>query len=263
MADRRVTSIAMRRAIIADGWLPKVRAAARAVLERHVEQAAGLAGEGNQTPAAGLEEQWASETMAAQRPLTFAMALDGYGLGEIELGKSAPIAEMLMKRDPMADQTEHDLLVQRRLIPSVDKYLQATSRLETRTSMSLIDELMGEAGRAGMTSTEAARLILSRGLAQTVTRAELLARTLTIWSYNDGAQQAYVDAGIRRKQWLITQDDVTCEWCMTMRDKVTGILDAFQKAGTFQLGERELDLPFDIEHPPLHPSCRCALIVAD
>lgn len=69
--------------------------------------------------------------------------------------------------------------------------------------------------------------------------AERVARTETIYASNNGAIEAYAQAGVERWEWLATEDERTCEICMALDGK------------TYPISR-----PFEIAHP----NCRCAAL---
>lgn len=104
--------------------------------------------------------------------------------------------------------------------------------------------------------------------------AERIARTETIWAWNEGAVQGYIQSGVvEKKQWLSSSDSRSCDFCPTLDGKTISV-----EANYFEKGGDDLDviigkdedgkeihrtLSFvyeDVGHPPLHPSCRCAIV---
>lgn len=85
-------------------------------------------------------------------------------------------------------------------------------------------------------------------------RAESIARTETMRAANAGQQMLW-DQHIRdgllpasaMKIWIITPDDRLCPRCRALRDLEAPVTEPFQTPE----GE--------VEHPPLHPRCRCAM----
>lgn len=90
-------------------------------------------------------------------------------------------------------------------------------------------------------------------------RAETIARTETIASSNGGLLDAWKrrrDSGLvaidARKRWVVTPDDRLClTYCAPMA-RQERLLDE-----SFQTGTGSLVL-----HPPAHPRCRCAMVLA-
>jgi HK97 family phage portal protein len=98
-------------------------------------------------------------------------------------------------------------------------------------------------------------------------QSKLIARTETIWAWNEGAVQGYIQSGVvEAKEWLTAADERSCGWCEAMDGKTVGIEGSyFDKGGSMTVGEegKEQTLSFeyeDIGHPPLHPQCRCCII---
>lgn len=93
--------------------------------------------------------------------------------------------------------------------------------------------------------------------------AERIARTETIWAWNEGAVQGYIQSGVvEKKQWLSAEDSRSCDFCPRMNGKTISIeATYFNKGDKFAVGEKELIFVYeDVGHPPLHPSCRCTIV---
>jgi SPP1 gp7 family putative phage head morphogenesis protein len=99
-------------------------------------------------------------------------------------------------------------------------------------------------------------------------KAVMIARTETIWAWNEGAVQGWIQSGVvEKKQWLSSADMRTCDWCEEMDGKIIGIeATYFAKGDSMSLGgepghERKMDFTYeDVGHPPLHSQCRCSCI---
>lgn len=93
--------------------------------------------------------------------------------------------------------------------------------------------------------------------------AERIARTETIWAWNEGAVQGYIQSGVvEKKQWLSAADDRSCDFCPQMDGKIISVeAYFFEKGSKFEVGDRTLSFVYeDVGHPPLHPSCRCCIV---
>ena len=92
----------------------------------------------------------------------------------------------------------------------------------------------------------------------------LIARTEMIWAFNEGAQQGYIQSGVvTRKIWDTAEDERVCQWCGPLDGTEVGLETTFFKKGDEFVGDQGRILPFeyeDIQHPPLHPQCRCSII---
>jgi len=81
---------------------------------------------------------------------------------------------------------------------------------------------------------------LQRGVfARVETRAEVIARTETIRSFNQGALWQFQLNGVKRVVWMTARDDRTCPYCRPLDGQVFPI-DRLPLGG-----------------PPIHPRCRC------
>jgi len=99
------------------------------------------------------------------------------------------------------------------------------------------------------------------------TRAEMIARTETIRSSNAGALMAYQGAGAEIKEWYNPIDQRTCLFCLEMNETTIAIGDPFWEQGQemtiVDTAGKTQRLKFTYEqvnHPPLHPFCRCTLL---
>lgn len=94
-------------------------------------------------------------------------------------------------------------------------------------------------------------------------RATMIARTETIWAWNEGAVQGYIQSGVvTRKIWLASGDTRSCEFCLSMDGKTVDVEDSFfDKGESLVIGDRSLDFGYEaIGHPPLHANCRCTVV---
>jgi hypothetical protein len=89
-------------------------------------------------------------------------------------------------------------------------------------------------------------------------RALRIARTETIWSSCAASEEAYVQSEVvEKKAWLCAQSEATCEDCLAMDGREADLRQPFDVTG---IG---IDLSYYdgiIQHPVLHPHCRCCLI---
>jgi HK97 family phage portal protein len=94
--------------------------------------------------------------------------------------------------------------------------------------------------------------------------SERIARTETIWAWNEGAKQGYKQSGfVEKLQWLSSGDARSCDWCLDLDGTIIGIDDSFfGKGDSYELEDgRALDFNYEeIGHPPLHPQCRCTIV---
>ncbi|GAH42583.1 unnamed protein product, partial [marine sediment metagenome] len=94
-------------------------------------------------------------------------------------------------------------------------------------------------------------------------RAERIARTETIWGYNHGREEAWIQSDVvEGKEWLTAADERVCPWCDKMNGKTIGLgKNYFDKGDKLKAGRQTLKFDFEnIQTPPLHANCRCCLI---
>ncbi len=162
-------------------------------------------------------------------------------------------------------------LVENHLRANVTRWLERSSKLETATTRQFYAGVWADSNKGrwdedrqrweGPTVGEIAQRLMDDGLAWSESRATLMARTTTNWGFNEGANLVYRDAGVERNEWLTTEDDATCEFCAAMDGRTAPVDGAYWRDGdTMEAKGGSLSFPFDVEHPPLHPHCRCALI---
>ena len=100
------------------------------------------------------------------------------------------------------------------------------------------------------------------GLAVEKYEAERIARTESIWAWNEGAMQGYIQTGmVESKQWVSSGDDRTCDFCLEMDGRIVGISENYFDMGSpIEVSGQTLNLDYeDIAHPPIHCNCRCTI----
>jgi len=267
---KRVSPSVLARSIRADGWLPRLRRTFGKVLAQTARDASKAILEG-----AGPDDMeafaagWESNLYNAKAEYFPAMTADGYDLAEGRTQGKAWLPTKVITVAALHRQLGH--LIQTRMEVEVEPYLAMTSAVETDTTIARYSRLIKTNITGGMTVQELARSVLAVGLAQSRTRAELMARSGSIWAYNRGAKMRYRDGGFQTLDWIVTFDELLCDWCdqMAARSPIR-IDEPFATEGETLYGRSaaegrvtpQLDIPWDIEHPPLHPHCRCAIAVS-
>lgn len=92
-----------------------------------------------------------------------------------------------------------------------------------------------------------------------------IARTETIWAHNEGAQMGWAEGGVTKKQWVSSGDPRSCAYCTSMNGKIVDVEGSYFRKGDNmrnpEQGNQSLSFNYDgIEHPPLHPNCRCTIV---
>ena len=95
-------------------------------------------------------------------------------------------------------------------------------------------------------------------------RAVLTARTESIKTLNQGSVEVWAQSGVvEKKEWYTTFDGRTCQWCPELHGRTYEIRETLFVQGETFVGNEGGALTFgfgDVETPPLHPLCRCALL---
>lgn len=93
-------------------------------------------------------------------------------------------------------------------------------------------------------------------------RAQRIARTEVIRAANAGSVEAYRNAGTVQWEWLTTSDP--CPYCAALNGKIVAVGEpVFSLGDQFQPEGASRPMAFNytaIDHPPLHPNCRCTVV---
>ncbi len=285
---------AMLRSARADGWFPRVRDIARKELQQHFADAAKRAAKEQDPTSPELSDAWMQEWVAEMRTLILRMVEEGFidtrnEFGEPELGKTDRRGVRGKQDDLELPDTGVNVLFQEAPLEtealslteaaSVDsEFLRSadlsrvTAHLEqvgasvSKRSTRVIQAVFDRANAEGMTPSKIARELRKQGAARSTPRARMIARTETIWSYNEGAQQRYSSMGVVAKEWVTTKDDLLCPFCEPMDGVIVAVGDPFFPEGDSQIvpgkesGSQKMTFGMDVDHPPLHPNCRCTLV---
>jgi HK97 family phage portal protein len=134
-----------------------------------------------------------------------------------------------------------------------------------RTTQKIVRQAVADGILAGEGAEPIQRRIRAVFSAQDIgrKRALLIARTETIWAFNQGAIEAYKQSGVVKEvEWITAADERVCEWCGPMDGRIQTLGFNFFDQGTEFEGDQGGTLSFNfepIEHPPLHPQCRCSI----
>ncbi|MFW5871252.1 MAG: phage minor head protein [Verrucomicrobiota bacterium] len=213
---------------------------------------------------------WENQNIQTKGKLPGKYAVAGYEIAGGLMGRKSYIGLMAAKiEEPSGLDVAFgaDEIILERVDRRVTEWVAMTSRIETQTTAERYGKIIDQAltgyvdpetgERRGVTPRDLSIAFEQQALAQSTARSELMARTLTIWAYNEGAETHYQDAGITEKEWLTTEDDLTCPHCMTMDEQIVQTRGRFVSEGEEVAG---LTVGLDTYHPPLHPHCRCALL---
>jgi uncharacterized protein with gpF-like domain len=153
-------------------------------------------------------------------------------------------------------------------LPDIDDW---TWNIASSSTASLADEIndalldLGEDATLGERGEELERLL---GLS--TNKARMIARTSSIWAYNEGSLDAMEEMGVQVVEWQTGGDDLVCPFCSALNGVRVELGTPFAEGGV----ELEVEgtnakgksvtlsmTPYlDVYHPPLHPNCRCAML---
>ena len=154
-----------------------------------------------------------------------------------------------------------------RLIAAMERRIPSIRGIN-RTTQGLVRQTVADgiaAGEAGGKIQRRIRDVFSTETDKDIGRyrAVRIARTETIWAFNEGAVLAYKQTGVvNQVQWLTAEDERVCEWCDPMDGRIQTLGQNFFQLGDSFEGRDGGILRFQmeaVEHPPLHPQCRCSL----
>ena len=283
-ARKQLSALAKQRAAYADKVYPKLKRALAAALADQVRQ---FAAGGTAKPSAAMRAAWKRALVAKMTPFVKNMAAHGWGLAGEELGvgdaKTRGRGEQKHKVAPLDGDLRGkaveiggwERFLQRGNWDDILRWINTTAESASDTTAARLTRIFAGAAQAwdaatkrGETPVDIAKRILADGLAQTEARAQMLAHTVAIWAYNEGAGQRYQAEGVAVQEWLTADDDLRCPFCAEMNGKrVETGAPFFQSGDTFAFegSPGALKIPsgdkgFDVRHPPLHPNCRCTLI---
>ena len=265
---------ALLRSARADGWFPTLRDVMRAVLLGQFNDSAKRVRNEEEPVTDELLLEWRAKVLNAQRQLTLNMVREGFLLAKEEFSGSSLswgysgkqeegeiVGDLVVTPEGEIEQ----LVFTRADFTKIDAHLNAIASSQTRQSATIIQGVFERSVDDGLTPRQIAKELVSKGAVSSKNRARMIARTETIWAYNRGALQNYRSIGIETKEWMVTADDRLCPWCASMDGTVTATDNPFWQAGdslNVVKEERSLTLNFKmaVEHPPLHPNCRCVLL---
>lgn len=262
-------ALALRRAILADKAYPALLRDWDHALTQQVQDVADLAlHEKPPSIPDEMQARWLAESKRLQRAHLLALTAHGWKFA----GDEITVAQSIEGKSLIV--TDFDSFVQRGNLSTVQRWIQTTADSSTATSGERLLNIFNTQlnyidpeTKRGLTPLDVAKMILQEGLAQTESRAEMLAHTGAIWAANEGAVLRYQSDGIAACRWLTAEDDLRCPFCFAMDGKLVSPGDPFLQSGdTLDLGDVGLmKIPkgirgFDVRHPPLHPNCRCTVV---
>ncbi len=230
VSRRKANAIQLSRSRAADRWRPGYQRALRQLL-RHETGTAVKAFVESDNRRFDFKRvfgvKWTREMETLKKRFIYSMVAAGYKWADQEFGESTE-GKQIGSPGPDIPLTaaigEGDEFLIRARFKDIDKWVDTTSLKESTTKAKKLQrsleiastktvKVISAAGREytrGRTVAELAKVIRRRGLADDMVRARMLARTGTIWAFNEGAQQRYRSAGVQAMQWVTTDDDALC-----------------------------------------------------
>lgn len=151
------------------------------------------------------------------------------------------------------------------------KYLNSkplkAAKSMTDTAYERIRKSLAEGIGKGESVPELTKIVRAEYDSLKMYQAENIARSETARATGFAQVDAYIQSGVvEGKEWLVTEDDRLCEYCLAMEssyDSKLGLNDSFFKVGDSVIGVdggvMQLDYS-DVDAPPLHPGCRCTIL---
>lgn len=241
-----------------------------------------------------IEPAIEKEIVGYKKELAPVLTVEGYNATGVWLGRKSFINEINSKgfhrfevygKQVSVMLEGADELVAIHIAPGVEKWIEETSKYESATTAKEYQRLFEKAqgdylANNSMTIAELAQAanaraviasnMFAQGQVMNLARASLMARTMAVWAMNEGAQAQYQDSGVAAVQWLTTLDGATGEWDAALNGQVwatgTNLVnrgDTFTFNRTNAAGEvstQTITSGIDVQHPPLHPNCRCTLL---
>lgn len=257
--DRTTPALAARRLIATAFVRAQKKKYARAI-EQQFRDAAKRVSAGLPPVGDGDKRRWHDAIVKINRGFVYPLVADSRRKVQQQFKQPAKRAGKAMET-PIGMGDEHDFILPARR-QNMEGYINETSNVETSTSAKRIDAIYQRGLREGTTPDKMARQLVNAGITESATRAEMLARTTAIWSSNEGTMQAYKAEGVTVVAWLATEDDVTCEFCANLDGRMVSVEQPFVQGGTRfgGLDGGAMPIPWNMEHPPVHPNCRCTIV---
>lgn len=166
----------------------------------------------------------------------------------------------------LANDTDTEFLVDQRVQEYVRDRTERLAGLMNTATITLLEQSIAEGIKNGESLAKLTARVREIYDEATTTRAERIARTESLAASNEGALEAYKQSPlVVKKEWSASPG--ACEFCLAFDGKVVELNENFAPKGVTIPGEDggSYNINYEnIEHPPLHPNCRCAILpVAD
>ena len=186
---------------------------------------------------------------------------------------SLPVFEQILHRAGVTAGKDIDIefdLSSEEIQAFIREYNFKFAHKVSQTTADQVRSIFDEVYREGLSFAEINERLKETYSGWTKHRTEMIARTEVIRSANSGAEKAYMmSPDIEQKQWLTVQgggdESTLCGYCEKLDRKIVTLGTPFLKIGDVLDSDRENEKPYtisydDIQVPPAHPHCRCAII---
>lgn len=257
---------AVHRAAMADRWVPRVYTRMRYLLRGHMNQVIQAAERGALNVPTGLSAEWEKDLAAALMPMLCAIVRQAMLLAEQEFGAKSLDADRVRSKAISFTEaggvvassvgSEDDFLLTADL-SGVSRYIERTAGAAARATAKRAQAVFDQAATEHWDYKRTSRELLRVAAVDTPRRALVWARTGTMWGFNHGAHLVYKKNGIQVEEWVTARDDLTCIDCQQLDGVRVRTDEPFVEEGA---DLSTSTVPWNIEHPPLHPNCRCTMV---
>jgi SPP1 gp7 family putative phage head morphogenesis protein len=162
----------------------------------------------------------------------------------------------------IADDPERELELTDRLREYIRDRVDRFATDTGDETVAAIDQTIAEGVKIGESVAKLRKRIQEVYEQADKVRANRIARTETLAVSNEAANEAYRQSPmVTGKEWSVEID--ACPFCQQFAGKVIGLNEEFVKVGDTVKDDdgHELHVDYEnVQHPPLHPNCKCALL---
>ena len=266
--DVRLLRLALGRSSLADRFLALFLRDSKAEMRAQAEDLLDAMGE------AGLKSGKKASNLSPAVREALDAAVDRFG-PEWSLraqNRFRPLLQLVVEDSARAASAEIGLdfrLPPEKVLSYVEGYSFRFADAISSQSADQVREAVAATYREGLDRDDLIRRLGEIREEWTGPRADRIARSETIRAANRGAALTYAEEGVRELEWIASDD--ACPYCLAFDGKVVSTGTAFARDGESVAGIDEDGEPVrpmvvdyeDVDTPPLHPNCRCAIVARD
>jgi SPP1 gp7 family putative phage head morphogenesis protein len=148
-----------------------------------------------------------------------------------------------------------------RLKKIIDREAKRLAKSYNDTTANLLKSAINDGIQAGDSIPQIAERVAAVYEFSDTYRAMSVAHTETFYVANEANREAYRQSGLVEEiRWVTAEDEIVCEFCGPLNEKIISIKDNFYDKGQTVQGRDGGKLSMDyrnMDNPPLHPNCRC------